>query len=100
MAVLRPTLVGTSMFTFVKEENMLVAEASDLPPFGRVYDDACDEGYTVVSSDTGREVVYAVSGIHRPDDLLWWDLTPADMRDRNIDRTGGKSLPTIRIYND
>jgi hypothetical protein len=91
--ILRPSLVSTKQFTFVKDERLLVAEASSLPEFGRVYSDACDEGLTVVSHHTGREVVYVVNAVHkdREGDLTHWDLIPA---------SGGTGLPNLRVFND
>lgn len=91
--ILRPQAVDTSRFTFVREENMLVAEASDLPEMSRVWDDACDTGYTLVSHTTGNEYVYAVTHIEtREGDLLYWDLTAAKAsEDVGI---------TVRIFND
>ena len=92
--LLKPSRVSTDRLTFCREEWLLVAEMSDLPGFGRVWDDACDEGLTLVSHRTGREVVYAVNHIERDDegDLLYWDLRPVDHRDN--------SLPTLRVFND
>jgi hypothetical protein len=92
--VLRPTTVFTERFTYVREERLLVAEASDLPEMSRVYDDACDVGYTVVSSHTNKSVVYAVSHTERDrgGDLLYWDLEAVKPRDT--------TLPTVRIFND
>lgn len=96
MSVLRPTPVSSDRFTYSADGNLLVAEASDLGrhPFGQVYDDACDEGLTVISARTGREVVYAVSSVHRDTegDLTHWDLRPV--------APGDVGLPTLRIFND
>ena len=97
MSILKPSPISTKQFTYVKEEGLLVAEASSLPPFGRVYDDACDEGLTLVSHKTGREVVYVVNSIGREHmdpagDLLYWDLVPA--------RASESGLPTVRVFND
>lgn len=94
MTVLRPAPVSTERFTYSAAERLLVAEASDLPPFGRVYDDACDEGLTLISHRTGAEVVYGVEHIERDadNDLLYWELRPASRRDAG--------LPTVRVFND
>lgn len=94
MSILKPSPVSTERFTFVKAENLLVAEMSDLPGFGQVYDDACDEGMTLVSHRTGREVVYGVEHVERDreGDLMFWDLRPAKRADAG--------LPTVRIFND
>lgn len=57
--ILRPTPVSTKRFTWCAAARVLVADASDLldRPYGRVYDDACDVGLTIVSHRTGREIV-------------------------------------------
>lgn len=99
--ILKPSPVSLRHFTRVaglrSGGGMLVAEVSDFGrgfAFERVYDDACDEGLTVVSHHTGREVVYGVEHVERdPEgDLLFWKLRPASPRERD--------LPTITIFND
>jgi hypothetical protein len=99
MAILHPPTVSTESLS--SHEGLFAGEASTLGlghgvDFGRVYDDACDVGLTFRSHRTGREVVYVVENEKRDSegDLLYWDLGPADLRDR---RTG---VPTIRIFND
>lgn len=105
MAVLTPTRYSTRRFTAIN--GMLVAEASDLDrpsPFGRVYDDACDEGLTLVSHVTGREMVFAVDHIERDreGDLMYWDLKP--VRELVLRHSGPRSADlarmTVRVYND
>lgn len=75
-------------------------EASDLGrcPFGRVYDDAADEGFKLLSPRTGQEIVLAVNSVKRNADneIQWWDLRPvgalpAHLRDLNM---------LVRVYND
>lgn len=91
--LLNPPRLTTDRFTWVPSENTLVAEMSDLPEFGRVWDDACDVGYTVVSSRTGKEIVYAVHHEEKQDgDLVSWILKPAE---RSF-----LDLPTLTVYND
>ena len=91
--LLAPTQVSTAQFTWVKSERLLVAEASDLSDMSRVWDDACDVGYTIVSAHTGRTVVYAVHSDKRDaGDLLYQDLRPVHQADQD--------LPTVRIFND
>lgn len=55
--ILQPSPVSTERFTWA--DGMFVTEASSLGDFrlGRVYDDACDVGFTLVSHRTGRKVV-------------------------------------------
>jgi hypothetical protein len=92
--ILRPTPLPTERFTYVPAQNMFVAEASDLPRLGQVYDDACDEGLTLISQRTGREIVFAVNGVERDrdGDVQYWDLRPV--------RPAEWAAGTVRIFND
>jgi hypothetical protein len=95
--LLRPTPISTDRFIWLgyECERLFVADASDLMdlPMSRVYDDACDEGYTLVSAKTGKEVVVVVEKIEKHDgDLIFWELVPVDSKYR------GKFA--VRIYND
>jgi len=97
--ILRPLPVKSSQFTWIREERRFVAEISDLGgQFGRVYDDACDEGLTLVSSqDSGRQdVVFAIDReeCDAEGDVLYWDLVPASLALRS-------RVPfTVRVFND
>lgn len=92
--ILKPTPISTRAMSM--HSGMLVCEHSDLrnAPMGRVWDDACDIGYTVVSHRTGREAVYAVEHVQRDGEgeLQYTDLRPASHADH--------ALPTLRVYND
>lgn len=90
---------NSSQFTFNRESFMLVSEASDLKlEFKRIYDDACDEGITIVSHRTGQPVDFVVSHIEwHEGDLQFWDLIPV-LKGR-IQNPLLKKL-RVRIYND
>lgn len=92
--ILKPSPVSTTRFTYVPAQNMLVAEMSDLPGFGQVYDDACDEGMTLISHRTGVEIVFAVEHVERDrdGDIAYWDLRPV--------RSKEWAAGTVRIFND
>lgn len=100
--ILTPTRVSTDRFTRVQVDSpfptFLVAEESDLGRdfrLGRVYDDACDVGFTLVSARTGREIVMALEDEHRDPregELLYTDFVPA--------RRDERGLVTVRLYND
>lgn len=95
MAVLSPPRISTAAFTFAG--GMFAADASDLTGqlrLGRVYDDACDEGFTLVSHRTSREVVFALHHEERDreGDLLYTEFRPASPHQRGI--------APVRIYND
>jgi hypothetical protein len=93
--MLYPTHVRTDLFTFDRDSNMLVGEMSTVLPkgFGRVFNDSCDEGFTLVSQVTGHRVVMMVNHIEKDDgDLVYWDLIPAE-----LNKAG---LMKVRIFND
>jgi hypothetical protein len=94
MALLNPTQVNTDRFTWVPDDRLFVAEASDLPDMSRVFDDACDEGYCLVSQRTGKRVIVVVSDVKhdREGDLVYWELTPVAHYNRGLFK--------VHIYND
>jgi hypothetical protein len=60
--LLKPSRVCSSLFSF--KNNMFSTEISDLGPsfnFGRVYDDAADLGFTIISKVTGNAAVFALN---------------------------------------
>lgn len=62
--ILQPTPICSSKFSFINKT--FIAECSDFGPrgiqFGRVYDDACDYGFTIVSKETGHFAEFAFNG--------------------------------------
>jgi lysophospholipid acyltransferase (LPLAT)-like uncharacterized protein len=76
MTVLKPAPVATSQFMYDTVTRTFSAEISSTNGFGRVYDDAADDGLTLVSTKTGKEIVFVVSDVHRDreGDLTHWDL--------------------------
>ncbi len=94
--IIHPPAVSTAKFTYT--DNVFIGEVSELgmdptrPVFGPVYDDACDEGLTLISHVTGAEVVFVVTHTeYRDGDLLWWDLRAV---------TKGHKHLTIKLFND
>jgi len=57
--LLNPAPINSSKFSFSK--GVFIAEASTLKglKLGRVYDDACDMGFTIISEKTGKGAVFA-----------------------------------------
>ena len=57
--LLKPVPISSTKFLFRK--NTFIGEASELKDLklGRVYDDACDMGFTIISEKTGKGVVFA-----------------------------------------
>jgi hypothetical protein len=99
--ILRPNPIPSSRLTVAREtieldglRTLLVAEMSDVGGLGRVYDDACDLGLTVIGQR--REVVFVVEREQRDaeGELLWEDLIPANLADRREVRMA------VRLFND
>jgi len=73
--LLTPNPLSSSRFTF--KGNTFSAEASDFGrsfKLDRVYNDACDEGFSIVSAKTGKVAVFALYN-HEEDsegDLISW----------------------------
>jgi hypothetical protein len=84
MAVICNVLHTTRGFTYDKKIKALVSEASTITAgdkhalFGRVYDDACDEGFVLKSHVTGGEIVFAIDKIDLNSDgeVMCWYLVP------------------------
>lgn len=76
------------------KKRRFVADASELtkPLFDRVYADACDEGFTLISHKTGQEVKCAVYETMMKDgDIVGWRLKPIHRNGPQFD---------ILIFND
>jgi hypothetical protein len=93
--------INSKAFTYAKEQDSFVAEASDFgpcddttvpAPFDRLYDDACDCGFVMVSERTGKKVVFALDETARDDEgeIKGWRFKPVTR--------GIKS--TVVIFND
>jgi hypothetical protein len=96
MTILHPRAVNVTMFTWIPESHMYVAEISDFGKsfrFDRVFDDACDEGLTLVNRFGTDEIVFVVCHTESKEgDILYWDLEAAKKPNRyNF---------TLRIFND
>ena len=70
--LLNPEPISSSKFYF--KSGVFSAEASELRDLklSRVYDDACDMGFTIISEKTGKGVVFAQTEdtVDREGDLL------------------------------
>lgn len=85
--------------------NKLVAEASTLsegsrkPLFGRVYDDSCDEGFSIRSERTGRIATYHVNNTLKDaeGDVTGWELTATRQTQKELPCTKGM---TVIVFND
>jgi hypothetical protein len=96
---------STRLFSYNKNSKTFSTEMSTLDEGGKkqvfcqVYNDAADEGFTLISHQTGDEIKFALDHVERDqdDDILFWDLVP-DTRDLR-GKPQCKGL-TIRIFND
>ena len=75
--ILNPAPISSNKFQYCSKSNSFIAEASELRGFklGRVYDDACDEGFSIVSEKTGKSAVFAlVAEIIHNEELGGWNF--------------------------
>jgi len=75
--ILQPSPISSSKFTY--SEGKFISEASDLGRqfmLGRVYDDACDEGFTIISEKTGNSAVFALhkENINADNETTDWEF--------------------------
>lgn len=79
MTILKPAPVSIYQFSYAAGTATLSAEISSTNGLGRVYDDACDDGLTVVGT-SGKEVVFVVWDVTRDaeGDILHWNLRSTD----------------------
>ena len=75
--------VGSERFTWHKDCNAFIAEASDLPKgfdfFSQVWNDACDAGFILVSERTGRELLFTFAyedrhHVHEDAEIAGWNF--------------------------
>jgi hypothetical protein len=76
MAVICDTAINTRTLTW--DGKWFIGEASELPAPTRVWDDAADVGYRLVSHRTGDSVVFAMDRTVRDDegDVMAWVFKP------------------------
>lgn len=97
---------STKGFTFVRETGSLVEEISTLSQggkiqvWGQVYDDAADEGFTLVSHRTGVEVVYYLdheeySGQGEDREIAGWRFYPTEESKRQYPQCRNTSVLVI-----
>jgi hypothetical protein len=66
--------------------------------FTRVYNDSCDEGLTIVSSKTGKEVTFAINKVDKSEgDIRYWELLPVK---ESIQRVPAAKNCKVLIFND
>lgn len=83
---------------FYTEMSTLEASATERRVFSQIYEDACDEGLTLVSHATGKEVDYVVSKIKRKEnEIQSWELIPIAKSIRRVRQCAGTR---IIIFND
>lgn len=88
MTVLRPKPVNGTMFIWHAPTRTYYIDMSQLGGFGRVYDDACDEGLTIISRFGTREAVCAVEDQHVVDgEVKAWILKPVKPKYKGADFT-------------
>lgn len=78
--ILKPAPVSTRQFAYDDATRTFSADMSDTHGLGRVYDDACDDGLTLVSSRTCSERVFIVQSVERDaeGDVTRWLLSSVE----------------------
>lgn len=84
---------STNKFSWHKSSRVFSAEISTVcgplrarvEPFGQIYDDACDEGFYLVSHKTGKKVLFYIDStdISFDGEITGWRLKPVDKALRN-----------------
>jgi hypothetical protein len=82
MAVMCNANVPTERLTWDGKRKWFVAEASELPAPERVWDDACDVGYRLISHRTGKAEVFYLAAVQRDadGDIQVWIYRPVNRR--------------------
>jgi hypothetical protein len=95
-------LVNSSRFTYRKCDKQFISEISSLGKgfrMERVYPDACDVGFTMVSDKTGKQVVFVEEDEVRDvdNDILYWLFVPTENSIRQNPELVGV---TVLLFND
>ena len=92
--ILNPSPISSVHLNYDREKKKFYGELSLLRKgLGRVYDDACDAGFTIVSKKTGKSAVFAIHREKRDkdNDLLYIEFVCV---------TPGLKDLTATLYND
>ncbi len=89
ITTLKPAPVSIRQFSYSAASGTFTADISSTNGLGRVFDDACDEGLTMIGAN-GREVVFVVQGVHQDSEgeITHWTLRPLN------------ELFTLVLFND
>ena len=79
--------ISTKMFYYDKEDSMFTQEVSSLGTLasnltGQLYDDACDQGFVLVSHRTGEEVPFYLDETETSNEgeTLCWNFKAASLK--------------------
>ena len=81
--------LSTKSFTYDKNSQTFISEASDFGRaafYGQLYDDACDEGFVLVSQKTEKAVPFYLSEVVRDveGDITCWKFKGACPKFANL----------------
>lgn len=80
MAVICSTYHSTRKFLYHADTKTFTTEVSELGtvPFSQVYDDACDEGFVLVSHKTGHAIVLRLKSTDKSyeNEITGWRFEP------------------------
>lgn len=105
MAVICSVYHSTEKFTWVPRSKRFVAEISDFNcghHMGRVFDDAIDEGFILVSARTGTEVLYVYHWTEEAaGETMGWLCVPYNRKTGRPVREGEPGFGTaVYFFND
>ena len=79
--------ISTKQFFFHKEDSMFTQEISSLGTLasyltGQLYDDACDQGFVLVSDRTGAEIPFYLDETETSNEgeILCWNFKAASLK--------------------
>lgn len=81
------------------EISTLEANHNEGEVLGQVYDDACDEGFIIVSKKTGRDAVFAINETVKDSegDVRYWTMVPTRDTVRRLPQLKGWE---VMVFND
>lgn len=91
--------VKSSMFSYNAQTKTFVGEMSNVRSFHRVYADACDQGFIMVSATTGKECEFVVDDMSydAEGDLLYYILKPTSASLSKLPQMRGFR---VKLFND
>ena len=74
--ILQPSPLSSKQFSFRRNQfTAMISDFGRLFSLGQVYDDACDEGFTIISERTGKSAVFTLyQEIRHNEEFCGWEF--------------------------